>query len=173
MSEIAVTGLVELDALLKSLPVKVEANILRGALRAGQKQVLQKARSEVPRDTGALAASIRVSSQAGAARRGFVRVDVKAGNATAWYANLIEQGTGSFYTGQGRSVRKPYPIKPKKQPGALLFGGKLRETVMHPGIRPRPFMRPAAELLAGPALDAFVAYVRQRLPREIVKAGGA
>lgn len=171
MVDIPVQGLAELDALLKTLPVKVEANVLRGAVRAGQKIVADKAKALVPKDSGDLARSIRVSTNRKAAKRGYVRADVVAGNATAWYANLIEQGTGSHYTGSGRSKRKPYLIKPKKQPGALLFGGKVRETVTHPGIKPQPFMRPAAELLDGPALEAFAAYVRKRLPVELAKAG--
>lgn len=171
MTDVPVQGLAELDRLLKTLPVKIEANILRGALRAGQKVVADKARALVPRDSGDLARSIRVRNDRKAARRSYVRADVVAGNATAWYAHLIEQGTASHYTGTGRSVRKPYQIKPRQQPGALLFGGKLRETITHPGIRPQPFMRPASQLLDGPAIDAFAAYVRARLPKELAKAG--
>jgi len=171
VTDVPVQGLADLDRLLKTLPVKVEANILRGAVRAGQKVVADKARSMVPKDSGALAKSIRVSVNMKAARRGYVRADVVAGNKTAWYANLIEQGTGSHYTGSGRSQRKPYTIKPKKREGALLFGGVLRPEVVHPGIKPQPFMRPAAELLDGPALEAFAAYVRNRLPKELAKAG--
>lgn len=172
MAEIAVQGLSELSALLKSLPVRVEANILRGAVRAGQKVVLQGAQARVPVDQGDLRKSIRVRTDMRAQRRGYVRADVVAGNATAWYAGLIEFGTGPFYSGPGStSKRAPYQIKPVRREGALYFGGTIRKAVTHPGIHPQPYMRPAAQLLDGPALDAFVAYVRTRLPKELAKAG--
>lgn len=172
MAEIQVQGLAELDALLKSLPAKVEANILRGAVRAGQKVVADKAKAEVPEDSGALKRSIRVKTDFRAVRRGFVRADVVAGNATAWYAGLIEFGTGPFYSGPGTtSVRAPYVIKPRRREGALYFGGVIREAVTHPGIRPQPYMQPAAQVLETDGLNAFVAYVQKRLPRELEKAG--
>jgi len=172
MAETVVQGLAELDAKLKSLPTRVEVNILRGAVRAGQKVIETKAESLVPVRKGELKKSVRVRTDFRAQRRGFVRADVVAGNSSAWYAGLIEFGTGPFYSGPGiSSKRAPYQIKPVKREGALYFGGIIREAVTHPGIRPQPYMRPAAELLDGPALDAFVGYVQRRLPKELAKAG--
>jgi HK97 gp10 family phage protein len=184
MLEIGVEGLAELDAKLKTLSVKVETNILRGAVRAGQKVVLDKVRADVPTDSGALKKSVRLKADRKALKRGVVRADVTAGDKTAWYAHLIEFGTGSFYEGTGgKSVRRPYVIKAKTSSGAeastgakrrsLRIGGSFVSQVTHPGIRPQPFMRPAAESLQGPALDAFAAYVRKRLPIELEKARGA
>lgn len=171
MAETYVQGLAELDKLMKSLPTRMEVNILRGAVRAGQKVIEQKAESLVPVRKGELKKSIRVRANARAQRRGFVRADVVAGNSSAWYPGLIEWGTGSHYSGPGNSKRAPYQIKPVTREGALYFGGTIRKAVTHPGIRPQPFMRPAAEQLDGPGLDAFVAYVRKRLPKELAKAG--
>lgn len=172
MAEIAVQGLAELDALLKSLPARVEANVLRGAVRAGQKVVADRAAALAPQDTGALRRSVRVRTDFRAVRRGFVRADVVAGDKTAWYAHLLEFGTGQHYKGPGSgSKRAAYTIKPTRREGALYFGGTIRKAVTHPGIRPQPFMTPAAEMLAGPGLDAFVAYVQRRLPKELEKAG--
>ncbi len=170
---VPVQGLAELDKVIKSLPTKIEVNVLRGALRAGQKVVQQAAVANAPVQSGELRSSVRVELNSKAARRGVVRMDLKAGGKMAWYSHIIEKGSGAHYAGAGRSVRKPYKIKPKKQPGALLFGGKVRETVTHPGVKPRLFMTHAAEKLDGPALDAFVAYVRKRLPREVAKHGSA
>ena len=171
VTETAVTGLAELDKILKTLPAKVEGSVMRGALRAGQKVIMEEAKGMVPVDQGDLRDSIRIQFRRKSLKRGWVRMHLVAGNAKAWYANLIEFGTASYYTGKGKSVRKPYQIKPKKQPGALLFGGKVRETVTHPGIRPRPFMRPAVDKAQGRALDAVGDYIRRRLPREVKKAG--
>lgn len=181
MAEIPVQGLAELDALLKTLPRKVEVNVLRGAVRAGQKVIADRAKALVPKDSRALEKSIKVRPNLRATRRGVVRADVVAGDKTAWYAHLIEFGTASHYTGSGRSVRKPYIIRATGADGkdvgtakkrkALRVGAALVNQVTHPGIKPQPFMRPAAELLDGPALDAFAAYVRNRLPKELAKAG--
>jgi HK97 gp10 family phage protein len=171
VTETSVTGLADLDRILKTLPAKVEGNVMRGALRAGQKVIMEEAKALVPVDQGALRDSIRIQFRRRRRKRGWVRMHLVAGNEAAWYASLIEFGTASYYTGKGSSVGKPYKIKPKKQPGALLFGGKVREEVTHPGIRPRPFMRPAVDKAQGRALDAVGDYIRKRLPREVKKAG--
>lgn len=170
-TEIAVQGLAELDALLKSLPARMEANILRGAVRAGQRVVADRAASLVPVDSGALRKSVRVKTDFRALRRGMVRADVVAGDKNAWYAHLIEFGTGQHYSGTGSSSKRaPYTVRPVRRDGALYFGGTIRKAVTHPGIRPQPFMQPAAELLDDAALAAFVSYINKRLPRELAKA---
>lgn len=183
-----VDGLAELDRLLKQLPVDIEVNILRGGLRAGQKVVATAAQSRAPTKSGELRRSIKVRTNNRAKRRGFARVDVVAGGKMAWYARLVHDGTGSHYAGRGtRSVRKPYVIAARDAQGdevntrtkrslsrrgdasALAFSGVVRTAVVHPGIRPNPFMAQAADQLDGPALAAFVDYVRRRLPREMAK----
>ena len=190
MADVTVHGLVELHKLLQSLPARIEANVLAGALRAGQQVVRRAAIQAAPIDSGALRKSIRVRVPKGARKRGLVRVDVVAGDATAWYAHLIEFGTGSHYEGRGRSVRKPYVIKAKDQQGkrygprekrrinhgsgasALYFQNQMVDKVVHPGIKPDPYMRDAAKKLDNEAVDAFVAYVRKRLPKEVEKHAG-
>lgn len=183
MIEIGIDGLAELNAKLQTLSVKIESNILRGAVRAGQKVVLEKVRENAPQDSGALKKSLRIKADRRALKRGMVRADVVAGDKTAWYAHLIEFGTGSFYEGTGgKSVRAPYVIKAKKADGtevstgakrrSLRIGSTFVSQVTHPGIKPQPFMRPAAEELQGPAIEAFAAYVRKRLPIELERAAG-
>lgn len=169
-----VSGLKELDAILKTLPAKVEGNVMRGALRAGQKVLLQGAQAELLAagavDSGELLRSLRIRQAVRSKKFGWVRMNLIAGNKQAWYAHLLEYGTASYYTGRGRSIRKPYKIKPKKQPGALLFGGVVREEVTHPGIKPRPFMRNTADRYSRGAIDAVAAYLRKRVPAEAKKA---
>ena len=170
-----VSGLAELDAILKTLPAKIEANVMRGALRAGQTVMLKGAQAELMAlgavDSGELLRSLRIRQAVRSKKFGWVRMNLIAGNKEAWYSHLVEYGTASFYTGSGRSVRKPYTIKPKKQPGALLFGGKIREQVTHPGIKPRRFMRSAADKYSQASIDAVAAYLRKRVPLEAKKAG--
>ena len=183
MAEVQVTGLAELKKALEGLPAKIEGNVMRGALRAGANVFRDAARRAAPEDSGALRKSIRVASRRQRRRTGWVNIDVKAGNKEAWYANQIEFGTASFYTGSGKSVGKPYVIRAKDEDGAevklsrkrrsLRFGNTFASQVMHPGIKPNPFMRQTFDSPANQAaaIEATAAYIRRRLPKEITKAG--
>lgn len=177
-----VAGLSELHNTLQSLPTQIEANVLRGALRQGLKVIEQEARAKVPVKEGALRDSIKIRFKRQRLKKaGMVVMQVVAGNKTAWYPHLIEYGTASYYTGKGRTVGKPYIIKAKDATGkelsnplkkaALRFGATMTNQVVHPGIKPQPFMRPAADSLSGKALDEFTRYVQTRLPKEIKRAG--
>lgn len=172
-TETRIEGMAELHKLLQGLPAKVEGNVMRGALRAGQKVFMEAAKAAVPVDKGALRDSIKISFRARSQKHGVVRMHLQAGGKTAWYAHIIEYGTASYYTGKGRTVGKPYTIKPKEgsKVGALFFGGVMREAVQHPGIKPRPFMRPAVDGYSQQAIDATANYIRTRLPKELKKAG--
>ena len=170
-----VSGLRELDALLKQLPVNIERNVLRGAMRAGQKVLADAAKSYLRQngsvDSGELEKSIRIRFKRKSEKFGWVRAYVMAGNREAYYAHMIEYGTGSFYSNTGtKSRRAPYEIVPKKA-GSLFFGGMFRESIIHPGIRPAPFMRPAVDNYADAAIDAVVQYMEKRIPKEMKKAG--
>jgi HK97 gp10 family phage protein len=175
-----ISGLAELDALLKQLPAKIEANIMRGALRAGQSVIMAEAKARVPVDQGDLKKSIRITQRGKSKKFGWVRLHLVAGGKKAHTAHWVEYGTASHYTGNGRTVGKPYIIKAKDSQGrqlgnkmkraALRIGAKMVDQVTHPGIKPRPFMRPAFDRAQGAAIDATVQYIRTRLPKEIAKA---
>lgn len=179
-SQVSISGLAELDAMLKQLPAVVELNVMRGALRAGQKVIMDEAKARVPVDQGDLKNSIRIQYRARSKKFGWVRLHLVAGNKKAYNANWIEYGTASHYTGSGRTVGKAYIIKAKDGTGkelknglkraALRIGAKMVGQVTHSGIKPQPFMRPAFDRASGPALDATVQYIRDRLPKEIAKA---
>lgn len=165
-SEVEISGLKELDKLLKEFTPKLEANILRGALRAGAKVLLDKARENVPVDNGDLKNSLKLKTRN---KRGALSATVTAGDKKAYYAHMIEFGTGSYYSGSGtRSKRSAYEIKPKKS-RSLFFAGIFRETITHPGIRPQPFMRPAFDEGNQQALDAFKDYTKARIDKEFSK----
>lgn len=177
-----VTGLAELHKTLQSLPTQIETNILRGALREGLKVIEQDAKARAPVKDGALRESIKIRFKRQRLKKaGMAVMQVVAGGKAAWYAHLIEYGTASYYTGKGKTVGKPYMIRAKDstgkelsnplKKGALRIGAKMANQAIHPGIKPQPFMRPAADLLSGKALDEFTRYVQKRLPKEIKKAG--
>jgi HK97 gp10 family phage protein len=169
-----VKGLSELDQMLKTLPVKIEKNVVRGALRAGQKIMLQGAQrqlSEVTKqDSGALENSLKIRIARRNERFGWVRSFLIAGDEHAYYSHMIEFGTASFYTGKGNSVGSSYLIKPNVKK-SLFFGGKAKEAVVHPGIKPKPFMRQSVDLYSEASLNAIVGYMEKRIPKELKKAG--
>lgn len=166
-----IKGLADLDKILKSLPAQIEANVVRGAIRAGQKVIADAIVAAAPEDSGDLKRSVRIRFARKSRKFGWLRAHLIVGDKKAWYAHLLEFGTGSFYTGSGKSKRAAYKIKPKKKDGSLFFNGSGVKSVTHPGIRPRPFVRPAFDRNQQAALDAFADYMRKRIPKEVAKAG--
>lgn len=174
MLEINIQGLADLNKQLQELPAKIEANVLRGGLRAGAKVIEAEAKRLVPvgpprvtrtkngdvtlRKGGALRNSIRVSMRS-RLKAGWLNVNIKAGDKDAWYAHLVEFGTARHW------------IKPKNRK-SLFFAGLAKELVDHPGAKPKPFMRPAFDAKHRAALDAMADYIRTRLPKEFKKAAG-
>lgn len=152
-NELHVSGLSELDRLLKELPAKIEGNIMRGAVRAGAKVMETRAKELVPVDDGDLRDSIKVSTKS---KRGQVSATVRAGGKKAFYAHMVEFGTARHF------------IKPRKRK-SLFFAGMAREVVDHPGTPPKPFMRPALDNSQREAVDAAAAYIRARLAKEAAK----
>lgn len=158
-----VKGLSELQAFLDQLPAKIERNVLRGALRAGAKPVLEDARRRAPTAPpsgknervyglrqGALRDSLRISVKV---RGGKVTASVKAGGrkkGDVYYARFVEYGT------------RPHTIKARGG-GALAFGGGFLRSVEHPGATPHPFLRPALDTRAGDAVVAAGEYIKTRL----------
>jgi HK97 gp10 family phage protein len=144
MSDVRIKGLSELQGFLDALPAKIEMNVMRGALRAGVKPVLEEIRTTAPVDSGALRDSMKVSTSA---RSGVVRASVRT---KLFYARFIEYGAAAH-----RIVGKPH--------GALRFGDTMVQSVDHPGIAPRPFMRPALDTQAQAAVVATGEYIKKRL----------
>lgn len=182
-TDVKVRGLSELQQFLDQLPAKLEASVLRSALKAGADCIKEEVQSRVPVDTGRLRDSIRVSVRS---RRGVVTATVSVGgrdtrkrtvvNASgkikvkydnAWYAHLIE------FTGA-----KPHQIKAKFAKALQLRANKrassgfarrwvrgemLVEGVRHPGFHPRPFVRPAIDAKAQAAAQIVGEAIKKRL----------
>lgn len=163
---VRVKGLSELERFLDDLPAKLQSNVMRGALRAGAKQILEAAMARVPLGPpssenasvygghyGALRASLRVSTKV---KDGKVTASVIAGGkskksgASVYYAHFVEYGT------------RPHTITAANRK-ALSLGGLFFQSVEHPGARPRPFMRPALDTQAQAAVILTGTYIRDRL----------
>ncbi len=163
--EITVKGLDQLQKILDTLPAKIEKNVLRGALRAGAKTILEAARSSVPVSTpnaenqrlygaraGALRDSLRISARV---KGGKVTASVKAGGVLkggedVYYAHFVEYGT------------RPHKIAAADK-GFLGFANRFYKSVDHPGARPKPFLRPAMDARATDAVVAAAEYMKARL----------
>lgn len=155
MSDVYVKGLPELQKFLDQLPEKIERNILRGALRAGMNEVKPLAQSSVHSVSGELAKGLKVGTRR---RGGIVRSNLKATGPHRSISHLVEFGT------------QAHEIKPRRFP-SLFFAGLFRKIVMHPGARPKPFMRPALDARAHAATSAVAVYVKKRLTKEGLNVG--
>ncbi len=143
-----VKGLSELNKLLQELPVKLEKNVLRGALRAAAKPVLQAAKEGAPVKSGLLRDGLKISS--GRGKPGTVVAKVKVTGKHAFIAPWLEYGVAA------------HKITAKKG-GWLFFGGMFAKSIDHPGFSPRPFMRPALDGQAQAAVLAAANYMKTRL----------
>jgi HK97 gp10 family phage protein len=140
----------ELDDLLRTLPAKMHKNINRAALRAGAAVYLAEVKQRIPRDSGQLEASARITTRA---QGDMVSASVKVGNFVAWYAHLVEFGTRAHTEHAHRG-------------GAMRFGSVVTQVVHHPGTSPQPFMRPAADAKFGEAVAAVTKKIRERLTKQ-------
>ena len=155
MGDVKIKGLAELQAALAQLPVKMENNILRGALRAGMKVIATDARRRVSVVSGELRDTIRSNCRPDK-RIGKLVAYVKAGpvegtsrkDAKGWYAGWVEYGTAAHLI----------KVRP---PGKALAVGVAQ--VQHPGSRKKPFLRPAFDTKKGEALEVIREYIRKRL----------
>ena len=145
---VQIKGLKELGEALQTLPVKLERNVMRSAMRAGMKIIMDEARANVPARTGALRDSFKISTRV---TRGTVTAKVSVGDRKAFYGRFVEFGTAA------------HVIRAKNRGQLLFFAGGFYRSVNHPGATPRPFMRPAFDSKHPQALQAFANKVRDVL----------
>mgnify|MGYP000865842902 CR=1 FL=1 len=156
MTDIHIKGMKELGEALRSLEPKLRNNVMRAALRQGANVVKEAVLQNVPTAPantenarlyggyeGALRDSVRVGSRV--KRDGkvtaYVRAGGKKGTRDTYYAHMVEYGTKAHKIGKL---------------GRMLFinGRWVYAPVSHPGARPHPFMRPAADSTATTATVA-------------------
>ncbi len=169
MTDQTITGGRELDELLQTLPTKMQKNINRAGLRAGAVVLRDRAKANVPVQSGELRNSVRITSRA---RGADVSVSVKAGNSVAYYARFVEYGTRPHLVQvsdrdrgvNGRTGRQVSITTINRQRRSLQIGGNLiGPSVQHNGARPKPFMRPAVDEALREAIAAITKKIRERL----------
>lgn len=141
-----IKGLSDLQKFMDQLTPKMEANVMRGALRAGMNVVKPIAQSNIHSVSGELAAGLKIGTRR---RGGVVTANLKATGPHRFIAHLVEFGT----TAHNIAART----------GWLSFGGIFAKAVPHPGAKPHPFMRPALDAMAGAAVVASAEYIKTRL----------
>jgi HK97 gp10 family phage protein len=146
VSDTYVKGLRQLAEVLDQVPVKVEKNVLRGALRAGMNVVKPVAQANIHSVSGELARGLRVGTRA---RGGVVTSKLKATGPHARAAHLVEYGT------------EAHEIQAKGKD--LKIGGAFVRSVQHPGARAKPWMRPALDRQANASVVAAAEYMKERL----------
>ena len=143
-----IKGLAELQAVLNTLPAKLERNIMRAALRQGANVIMRQARENITAidavDTGIMRKGIRVSTEA---KGGTVIAKVRATGKHAHIANWIEYGV------------EPHSIKK----GAKAKSGTNPSANPHPGFPAKPFLRPALDTETQAAVIAVGNTIKARL----------
>lgn len=148
-----ISGGKQLAQFLQQLPLNIERNIMRAALRSGARVIADEAKKNVPVQYGELKASIRTGSNR---KKGGVEAYARAGNKKAYYYRFVEYGTAAHI------------IKAGKNKQMLIFtarDGRKVETlqVNHPGAVAKPYMRPALDSKGNEAVQAVAQKIKERL----------
>jgi HK97 gp10 family phage protein len=179
--ETHVKGLAELNKFLQQLPVKLEKNVMRGALRAGMNVIKPAAQANIHSVSHELERGLMISTRIARRdslliRTGSVVATLKSRGIHGYIAMWVEFGTKAHFISvqesekpinmrqtirQGRIVRASMTTVNRS---VLRIGARfVGPTVFHPGSEPRPFMRPALDAKANEAVIATANYTRDRL----------
>jgi HK97 gp10 family phage protein len=150
-TDIYVEGLAQLQKILDTMPARIEKNILRSSLLQGANVLRDAARERAP--SQGIAKNIHTRSEKTAAGKVSYLTGVYK-TPDSYYAGFLEYGTASYYEGRGRTIGRPYEIKPKNKK-ALTIGDNLRAYSTSSGVRPQPFMRPTLDQNYNKAINTF------------------
>lgn len=165
-----VRGKAEVRAFIGRLPVELP-KVLRGAARVAATIVADEAKART--QSHEVRGAIKVSSRKGEGGQIIAKVQVKGPG--AYLAPWEEYGTSPHLISVDESQRGGMSIgrinKLAKAEGgnhSLVIGGKfVGTTVLHPGARPHPFLRPALDTKGAEAIAAAQNYISAR----VTKAG--
>lgn len=158
-------GLDGLDHFLATLPANMERNVLRGALKAGADVIADGARENCRSEE--VRADIKTS--ASSRETGVVTAKVEVKGPNAYKGPWLEHGTDPHFISVddeqsgGMTVRK---INRETKKGSLVIGGHfVGRTVHHPGAKPYPFMRPAADQRETAAIEAIGNHIAGKMTK--------
>lgn len=188
---IKVHGLKEVYDALQKLPQEVRESIMNKAMREGAKIILEAIKVKAPKGTGLYKGKPKghVGDAAYITRAkwefGNVTIGIKMNRNKGFNWHFLEFGTGSYYQGTGtKSKRREYRI-PKKIGGgpiafqALIAGATgeergmsqyvIRHHGMHPGIKPRPFIRPAFHQNINSVIERIKTVTKDGIEKQFAK----
>jgi hypothetical protein len=169
-------GRTEVKRLIASLPAQIEKRLLPGAARAGANVIAEEARDQCIDKEVAASLKVRTKAEPGLV---VARIKPDPKMPGAFRATWIEYGTDPHFitvdqaASGGRTARRINYLDAKAGaegragPGAtLVINGKpVGTTVLHPGARPFPFLRPALDTKRAAAVTAAQAYVDKHVTR--------
>jgi HK97 gp10 family phage protein len=176
MKTINVKGLADLQKFLDQLPAKMEANVIRGALRAGMKVVKNKAAINIDSQSGELASGLRIYTRL---RDGVVRSVLATSGYHGYIAMWVEYGTRPHLIKVRDDEKKiNYRLSRKRGEKVLESMTTINRRVLqignnfvgpvisHPGAKPHPFLRPALDSEGQKAVIAAAEYIKMRLGKK-------
>lgn len=159
---------------MTELPGQFTRNVLRGAARAAVKVIAEGAKDRSISDEVSDAIKTTVKSEE---TRVIGKVQVKGKG--AYIAPWLEYGTSEHFISvddsqrQGRSVNRINRLA--KEPGSshsLVINGKfVGTTVLHPGARAHPFLRPSLDNDASAAIAAAQGYIKSKVTKRGIAPG--
>jgi len=171
--QVNITGLDELFNAFDTLPDKIADNIMRGAMRAAAKPVLEEAKRNVNVQWGTLESSLKIGTKR---EKDKVTAKVYAPGFQGFKALWLEYGTKAHFllvpdeqkaTNVSRSRKAGQIVKESTTTFNRRFaviGGKIVSGMLkHPGSRPFPFLRPALDSKASDAVMAAALYIQNRM----------
>lgn len=174
--DIHVKGLRDLQKLLDTLPAKMEANVMRGALRAGMKVVMPVAKSNISSLSGETAASLKITTSI---RNGLVKSKLAAKGIEGMRAIWLEFGTQPHLIKVSDEDKKVNTRLSRKRGhkvlesvttinrrSLLINQNFVGPVIRHPGAVAKPFMRPALDSQSDASLRAAAQYIRKRLEKK-------
>ncbi len=170
-----VSGRAEVRQFIQRTPAELEEKVLRGAARAAANVVANEAKERT--QSKEVRGAIKVSTRKPEGGRIIAKVQVRGPG--AYLAPWEEYGTSPHLISVDESQRNGMSIgrinKLAKQPDSnhsLVIGGKfVGATVLHPGARAHPFLRPALDIKETEAIGAAQAYIAARVTRSGILGG--
>lgn len=169
---VKVSGRENVRRYMRGLPADMRRSLLPGAARAGGRVIADEARERVASDAVRNGITLRVQQDDD-------HVTARIGVSKGWPLSLgvwLEYGTDPHYITvddsqrQGMSANRINLLK--KRDGVLVINGKpVGKTVLHPGARPHPFLRPALDTKERDAVAAAQAYIYSRIGKGGITAG--
>lgn len=154
---------------LEAVKVELRQQLLQNAVNAGARVIRDEARARVSVRSGLTRNAIRTFVR----RTGVGRNEVSAGvglrgggkNGRIHIGRFLEFGTT-------RHVIEPKTRRARRKEALLLSMGQVVRKVDHPGIAPKPFLRPAFDAKSQAALDAMAKSLGRGIEKAIRKGGG-